>query len=44
MSMFDNNDKDYLYDNIVEFLREHKVSELMHIVEVAIEEVEEGAE
>ena len=38
MSMFDNNDKDALYDCIVDFLKTHKISELMHIIEVATED------
>lgn len=42
MSAFDNNAWDSVYDVIKEFLREHKVSELLTIVQYLVEAKEEG--
>ena len=41
MSMFDNKEKDELYDEIINFLDNHPVSELLHIVTVAVREEKE---
>lgn len=32
MTMYDNNEKDYLYDEIVEFLETHELYELMQMI------------
>lgn len=37
MSMFDNNEKDTLYEAISDFLQNHSVSELLKVVTIAIE-------
>ena len=40
MSMYDNYEKDELFDLIKEFLKHHPVYELLKIVKDAVEEVE----
>ena len=40
MSMYDNHEKDELFDLISEFLKHHPVYELLKIVKDAVEEVE----
>ena len=40
MSMYDNYEKDELFDLITEFLKHHPVHELLKIVKDAVEEVE----
>ena len=40
MSMYDNHEKDELFDLINEFLKHHPVYELLKIVKDAVEEVE----
>lgn len=42
MSAFDNNAWDSVYDVIKEFLKKHKVSELLTIVQYLVEAKEEG--
>ena len=42
MSMYDNNEKDSVYYELKEFLKEHSISELMKIVADAIYAKEEG--
>lgn len=42
MSAFDNNEWDNILWEIEEFLKNHKISELMEIIQYAIEEKEEG--
>lgn len=38
MSMYDNDDKDYLYEEMVKFLADHPVSELLEMVASAVSE------
>ena len=40
MSMYDNHEKDELFNLMVEFLKHHPVHELLKIVKDAVEEVE----
>lgn len=40
MSMYDDHEKDELFDLIREFLKHHQVHELLKIVKDAVEEVE----
>jgi len=40
MSMYDDHEKDELFDLIKEFLKRHPVHELLKIVKDAVEEVE----
>lgn len=42
MSAFDDNAWDSVYDVIKDFLKEHKISELLKIVQYLVEAKEEG--
>lgn len=44
MSMYDNEDKDTLYYYLAEFLKEHKVSELLEVVAAAVRYEQEETE
>ena len=44
MSMYNNNSKDNLYNEIRDFLEEHRISELMEIVTDVIEYEKESEE